>query len=289
MDKLGRTIRVVQLDETDQARWNDELHIIHKDDTSGSVDGTDKRISVRNFIETSPVRASTDKSVVKQLAIWIGEFKSKIEALEVKTKQATTNIFGITRLATDAQAKAKTVSNRTVTPSNFKVMDSSENYAGFLALANKDEVLEGNVNNKAISPKNLFDSILGDAVLGNNKWTFKFPAKNVVGDIKMEFVVQVGHVEFITMKTEMDPQTNFNHIHETQEIKVTFPEKFQSYCLMVIPFGFEATPSEYTEATDFWFRPYDITKTGATLRASRINGVSDGTEEAAVRYLAIGY
>lgn len=289
MKALGSTVRIIELDPTTALAGNDEVPVVDKSDLSGSVDGTDKKMTIQNFFETAPVRTSSNKAIVRTLADWIDGFKTSIDGLEERTQEATTLRFGITRLATDAEAKAKKSKERVVTPSNFDSMGSTEMFAGLLALATAQEVLEGQVDDKAITPKTLFESILGDATLSNNQWTFKLPVRNIVGDVKMELVIQVAQVDFVTMATEMNPQSNFNHIHETQTIEVTYPEQFQSNCLMVIPLGFEATPSEYTEGSDFWIRPYEVRRSGATLKATRINGTSDGTEEAAVRYLAIGF
>lgn len=289
MNELGSTVRITELDPEQTLNWNDEVPVVDKSDISGSVDGTDKKFNIRNFFESAPVRSANDLSVSRTLGVWIGSFHESINALTEKTKEATTSNMGITQYATDAEAKAKTLNTRSLTPLNLKAMDSTELFAGLLALATAQEVLEGQVDNKAITPKTLFKSILGDATLSNNQWVFKLPTRNVVGDVKMELVIQIAQVDFVTMKTEMNPQSNFNHIHQTQLIEVTYPEQFQSNCLMIIPIGFEVTPSEYTEGSDFWIRPYEIRRSGATLKATRINGTSDGTEEAAVRYLAIGF
>lgn len=289
MSVLGATVRIVQLNPTTVLAWNDELPFVDKSDLSGSVDGTDKKINIRNFFETAPVRPAGDLSITRTLSDWIGSFKTSIAGLEARSKDATTEVIGVVELATDLEATAKTLNNKVLTPSNLAKFDATEAFIGMLALATAQEVAEGQIANKALTPKTLFQSILGDATLSNNQWTFKLPVRNVIGDVKMELVCQIAQVNFKTMATEMNPQSNFNHIHQTQVIEVVFPEQFQSNCLMVIPLGFEATPSEYTEGSDFWIRPYEVRRAGATLKATRINGVSDGTEEAAVRYLAIGY
>lgn len=289
MSTLGRTARITKLDLGDALAWNDELVVVDKSDSSGSVEGTDKKFRIREFIETAPLRPANDQTVQKPLAEWVGEFREGVSSLESKTENATTNRFGITRYATAAQARAKNRSDRVITSRNLADLDATETMAGLIALATSLETSEGQADDKAITPATLFNDILGDAVLGNNSWVFKIPTRNVVGGVKTELVVQIGQQEFSTMQTEMNPQSNFNHIHQRVEFDVTYPEPFPSNALMVIPIGFEVTPSEYTEGTDFWIRAFDTRKSSATLRATRINGVSDGSEVGAVRYLAIGF
>lgn len=289
MADIGKTVRIIKLDKKPSVAWNDVIPFVDVDDTSGSVDGTDCSITIRDMFETAPVRSSADLSLVKPLSEWIGLFDQSIKDVLERTKKATTTNFGIVRYATDTETKAKVKGDRALSAKNLAALDATTSLAGLIALATAAEVGEGQVDNKAITPSTLFESILGDAVLSNNRWTFKLPVKNVVGDVKMELVVQVAQEDFVTMDTELNPQSNFNHIHQTIDVEVTYPEQFQNTCLMVIPIGIEATPSEYTEATDFWIRPFDVRRAGATLRATRINGVSNGEEEAAVRYLAIGY
>lgn len=289
MAELGQTVRIIELDRKTQLAWNDIVPFVDVSDTSGSLDGTDNSMTIRDFFETAPVRSSINLNIVRPLGEWIGNLNKSVSDLVDRTKNATTTNVGVVELATDAEAKAKTAGNRALTPKNLAALGSTETLAGLIALATAQEVSEGQVTNKAITPSTLFKSILGDAVLSNNQWTFKLPVRNVVGDVKMELVIQIAQKEFLTMKTEMNPSSNFNHIHQTVDVEVTYPEQFPNTCLMVIPIAIEATPSEYTEATDFWIRPVEIRRSGATLRASRINGVSNGAEEAAVRYLAIGF
>lgn len=289
MSTLGQTARITTLDLGDVLSWNDEVAVVDKSDTTGSVDGTDKKFRIREFIETAPLRPHNAIEIQKPLAQWVGEFRDTLNALDDRTQTANTTRFGVTRHATDAEAKAKTARNRSITPANLAALGSTEALAGLIALASAAEVSDGQVDDKAITPATLFESILGDAVLGNNEWVFKLPTRNVIGDVKTELVIQFGQQEFSTMMTEMNPQSNFNHIHQRVEFEVTFPQPFPNTTLMVIPIGFEATPSEYTEGSDFWIRPYSIRNSGATLRATRMNGVSDGDEIGAVRYLAVGY
>lgn len=289
MSNLGQTVRITTLSLGEELESNDEVVFVDKSDTSGSVDGTDKKMRIREFIETAPLRPSSAEEIERPLSEWIGEFKDSIDSLQGKTEKATSNRFGVTRYATTEEAQNKTEDSRAITPANLGNLDSSESLAGLIAIASALEVSDGQVDNKAVTPATLFESILGDAVLGSNEWVFKLPTRNVVGDVKTELVIQFGQREFSTMQTELNPTSNFNHIHQRVEFDVTFPQPFPNTTLMVIPIGFEATPSEYTEGSNFWIRPFDIRNSGATLRASRINGVSDGSEIGAVRYLAIGY
>lgn len=290
MDIFEReTVRIPELVKKTQTRWDDIIPFVDVSDTAASVDGTDSHITIRDLFEKSYVRSSNNLNKQNKLYEWIGKFDTSIADLVLKTRKATTGRYGITRYATDSQAKSKSSSDITLTPSNLAAMDATTAFAGLVALATAQEVSEGQVDNKAITPKTLFDSILGDAHISNNQWTFKIPVKNVIGDVKMELSIQVAQAEFLTIPTDMNPQSNFNHIHQMVEFEVIFPEPFTNMCLMVIPVPMEVTPSEYTEATDFWIRPFSIRRSGATLRATRINGVSNGAEEAAVRYLAIGY
>lgn len=289
MSTLGKTTRITNLDEGTDVASDDELAMVDKSDTSGSVDGTDKKWTAQSFAEEVPVRPSTDQNAQKKLSEWVGMFRDTLSDLVDKTKKATTTRWGITRYAKDSEAKSKSSGERSITPKNLDALGSTESLAGLVALASVQGVSEGKEGDTAATPYTLFHGLLGESALGNDDWSFKIPTRNVVGDVKTELVVQVGQREFDTTQTLQDPETNYNHIHDTVEFDVTFSQPFPNTTLMVIPLGLEATPSSYTEGTNFWIRPFEIRKSGATLRASRINGKSDGDEIGAVRYLAIGY
>jgi hypothetical protein len=284
------TVRITQLTPlTTGTNIGDLLPIIDVSDTSASTEGTDKRITARSLVETTNVRPSHNTTLNKTMTAWLADFVQDIEGLKNLTVEANTTRLGVTRYATTSQARTKTATNRTITAANLSSLGSEVGFAGLLALASQAMVSDGQDNESAITPFTMFQSILGGASLGNNSWTFKFPCRNVVGDVKTEFVVQVGQTTYDTMTTGQNPENNFNHIHQTVEFEITYPELFPNRALMVIPMPLESTPSEYIEGSDFWVRPLEVRQSGATMKSTRISGTSDGTQTAACRYLVIGY
>lgn len=283
------TIRITDNNAITVAGINDEIAIVDKSDTSASTDGTDKKITSRNLLEHTTIRPSGDLAVNKKLTDWIQQFNTDITGIIDRTQDANTTQFGVVRFATADQAQSKDRYDRAISSGVLSSLGSTEAIAGLIALATAQQVSEGQSDDTAITPATLFESILGDGVIGNNSWSFKLPVRNVNGDIKMELIVQVGQTNFNTMPTGSNPSSNFNHIHQEVEFEVTYPSPFPTLALMVIPVAFEATPSEYEEGTDFWIRPKTVRNSGATLRATRINGTSPGEEQAGVRYLAIGF
>lgn len=287
---LGQTVRFVELDElTDNAEARDLLVIVDRSDTSISAEGSDKYVTAQRVLETTPLRPVDAPGVSRSLTQWIADFRNDISGLNNRTQDATTGRFGVTRYATNTQARSKTSTTRTLTPSNLSAMDASTSFAGLIALATAQQVEQGTAGDVAITPQTLFDNILGDAALGSDNWVFKLPTRNIAGGIKTELVVQFGQAEFDTMETQANPTSNFNHIHGTVDVDVTFPQAFPNRTLMVIPVGFEVTESQYIEGTNFFMRPRSFNNSSAVIRASRISGTSDGNQRAGVRYLAIGY
>lgn len=289
MSIVKRTLRISDLDTESALEQTDEIVFVDKSDLSSSQDGTDKKITVRDFAESVPIRPSGELTVQKSLSEWIEDLRSTTETLATRTETATTANVGVSRLASDLEAQDKTAGNRVLTPRNLDSLGATESLAGLIALASDIEVDQGEVDDKAITPKTFFDNILGASTFGSSNWVFRLPVKNIGGNAKTELVFQVGQHTFTTEKNELDPESNFNHTHQQIEFDVTYPEPFDNRALLVIPIGVETTPTDYTEGTDFWIRQYESRADGATLRASRISGLSDGSEQGAVRYLAIGY
>lgn len=283
------TIRVTDNTAITTAAADDELLIVDKSDLTASPDGTDRKIIARDLLENTSVRPISEPTVIKKLNEWIQQFKNDITTVVDRTQDATTTNFGVVQFATADQAKAKTRYDRALSAGVLSSLGSTETLAGLIALATQQQVAEGQSTDTAVTPYTLFQSILGDGVIGNSSWTFKIPIRNVVGDVKMELIVQIGQANFSTMVTNEDPTSNYNHIHQSIDFDVVYPEQFPTLGLMVIPMAFEATPSQYEEGTDFWIRPKEVRNNGATLRATRIGGTSPGDEEAGVRYLAIGF
>lgn len=283
------TVRIPELSPITEAEAADELVIVDKSDTSSHTDGTDKKISARNFIENIRVRPIDDVESNLPLKQWIQNFKTSTEGLENRTQNATTNRIGVVQYATNAQVINKAATNRVLSPANLALLSSTEDLAGLIALASGDEVNEGQENNKAITPYTALHNLLGSASLGTDSWVFSFPSRNSAGDIRVELVIQVGETTFNTMETGQSPTINFNHIHQEVSFDVTFPQQFSNRVLMVIPIPFETNPNEYEEGSDFWIRPKSTRLNGATFRASRISGTSPGGQTAGCRYIAIGY
>lgn len=283
------TVRISDLEQTDELTQNDLFVVVDVQDTSVSSDGSDKKIRAADAIETVPIRASTDLTITKPLYEWIGEFMDDIDYTKERVQTATTSRLGVTRYATDNQATSKSASNRSITPKNLEALQASESLAGLIAIASSQEIQDGNVDDKAISPKSLFEDILGDSVLGDGNWSFKLPTRNVSGGAKTELIIQFGTTEYTTMTTGANPTTNFNHIHEYVDVNVTFPEQFPNRTLFVMAFGMEVNESSYTEGTNFFIRPRSFTRGSAVLRSTRIAGRNTEPQEAGIRYIAVGY
>lgn len=283
------TVRIISLDPLVDVAPQDDLVILDKSDLGTSLEGTEKRISARDLVEKTSVRPSTDLTQNQSLSDWLGQFSSDISGISEVTQQATTARLGVTRYATTQQARAKSVSTRAITPANLGQMDATQDLAGLVALAGVLAMADGQRDDVAVTPYDIFHGLLGESSIGNNSWVFKLPTRNVQGDVKLELVIQIGQVTYDTMQTQQNPETNFNHVHQTVQFDVDFPEDFPANALWVLPMPMEATPSQYTEGTDFWVRPYSVRRSGATFRATRLAGTSDGSEQAVCRYIAIGY
>lgn len=289
MSTIGQTVRIVDLDEKSSVEYNDLISFIDSSDTSGSPDGTDSKIKIRELFESAPVRPHNDLTTIKLLSEWVSLLVTADSTIRDKTGIASTEKAGIVEYATDEEAKSKSDATRAISAKNLAALGATETLSGLIALATANEVSEGQVSNKAITPQTLFSSILGDGVIGGNNWSFKIPIKNVNGNVKFDLLIQVAEKDFTPPTTEMNPESNFNHIHNTVDIEVIYPEQFVNRALMVIPMGVEVSPNEYIESSNFWFRPSDIRVNGATIKATRLNGTNTDNKSARVRYIVIGY
>lgn len=70
-------------------------------------------------------------------------------------RAATTTQTGILETATDAEAIAKTATDKLITPSNFAAMSASTSFAGFIEIATNAEVLAGASGTLAVVPSSL--------------------------------------------------------------------------------------------------------------------------------------
>lgn len=282
------TITIPDLPELTAAAAVDELRVIDKSDTSVSVNGRDKRATVQNLVETSPVRPSDNLSVTQTVTAWIAEFRNAIADLTANTQQATTVQSGVTRYSTDAEAATQTETAAAITPANLGSLVGSTSVAGLIQLATDAQVAEGQEAGLAISPAALFASILGPAIFGASANTFRIPVRNTTGDVKVEMRVLIGEHTFTSPASTQDPTSNFNHIHPVAEFTVTYPEAIPTQVLAVIPIPHELNPASYIDASNLWTRVKTYGLTSAVLRSTRVNGVSAG-EQVAVKYVVIGY
>lgn len=82
-------------------------------------------------------------------------FTIDINALAAALPAATTTQPGVLETATDAEAIAKAVTDKIVTPSNFAAMAASATFAGFVELATNAEAITGTSILLALTPANL--------------------------------------------------------------------------------------------------------------------------------------
>lgn len=76
-------------------------------------------------------------------------------AIAAALPAATTSQVGVLETATDAEAIAKTATDKIVTPSNFAAMPASTTFAGFIEIATNAEVLAGASGTLAVVPSSL--------------------------------------------------------------------------------------------------------------------------------------
>lgn len=78
-----------------------------------------------------------------------------VTAIADAFRAATTTQTGILETATDAEAIAKTATDKLITPSNFAAMPASTTFAGFIEIATNAEVLAGASGTLAVVPSSL--------------------------------------------------------------------------------------------------------------------------------------
>lgn len=284
------TTTIPELDELDTLGNDDELIIVDKDDLSASPDGTHKRIKPRTYVEQAEVRPSTNLTVSKKLSVWIGELIDSVETIAQAVVDATTTQKGISRRASDAETVSKSRDDVTVSPKNLDALKATETSTGLVGLLAASEILANmGDDRKALTASTLFEGVFGDSSIGSgDSHVFKLPIKDITGATVTQLTIQYGTREVNSVPTDNRPESNFNHNHPFVDIGVTFPEPFESKCLMVVPMGYNVN-DVYEEGTEFTYREMTSTITDAVIRASRIEGINNTGERIGVKYIAIGF
>ena len=283
------TTRLTEQPLLDNIDRNDEIFIVDKDDLSGTPEGTDKKIQPRDLVEGASVRSSTNLTVEKTVSEWIGELSDDVNTVVNTTQPASTTKEGTMRLASDAEAINKTRDDVSLMPKNLSALGATETLAGLLTVISAGDVGTSSGDDRsAITPKAFFDGIMGDSVFGTDEFVFQLPVKDIAGNTLVQLTIQYGTNEATSVATNNRPESDFNHNHPFVDIGVTYPQPFSTKCLMVIPMGYNVN-DVYEEGTEFFYRELSSDTTGATIRASRIEGDNSTGERVGVKYFAIGF
>jgi hypothetical protein len=81
--------------------------------------------------------------------------KQLYDGIDTFVPDATTTVKGKSELATDAEAIAKTATDKALVPSNLAALGSSATFAGLLEIATDAEAIAASATDKAIVPSNL--------------------------------------------------------------------------------------------------------------------------------------
>lgn len=283
------TTRIVDLDDLSDLDREDLFIVVDRSDLSASPEGTEKAIKPRTLVEQSPVRPSTNLTVEKTMSEWVGEFSDSLETIESSVRPSSPTQSGIVRLAGDSEAVNKERDDVALTPKNLDALGASEDVAGLLRVVAPALLMSSQSEDRmAVTPKALFDGFLADSTVGSSSFVFKLPFKDVDGSTLRQLTIQYGEREANSTPTDNRPESNFNHNHPFIDIGVTFPQPFETRCLMVIPMGYNVNDS-YEEGTEFVFREFSSSESSAVIRGSRIEGVNTSGERVGVKYIAIGY
>lgn len=286
---LEFTTRITDLIPIEEVDINDEIPIIDKDDLEYSADGSDRKISPRFLVETASIRPSNNLTVSKKTSEWISQFRDDLTTLKNSTGQATTGKSGTVTMATDSQARNKVSESAALSPSNLSALIATTIMHGLLRNATAADAQDHTVKDAAITPETLFSGVLGASSFGAPSHVFKIPVKNADDNSLVYLTVQYGEQVSNGTFTNVRPESNPNHTHPFVDVGVTFPEPFETQCLMVIPMGFDVDPASYDEGTDYVFRTRRHDLNTAVIRGSRIGGLNTAGEQIGVRYIAIGY
>lgn len=100
-------------------------------------------------------------------------------AIAAALPAATTTQVGVLETATDAEAIAKSATNKLITPSNFAAMGASTTFAGLIEIATQQEVIDGVSTTLAVTPA------------GINGLNFFSLANNAANDTEGEVAVNI--------------------------------------------------------------------------------------------------
>ncbi len=270
---------------------NDVMVLVDVSDVTNSSDGTDKSIRISDLFNNAIVTHATNATIKRKLGEWVGEFKDAITGLVDRTGNATTTKVGVSKRATTQQAQAQTSQDTTLSPHNLAGLTATANMQGLAKQGTVNEVKEGRVSDKMISPETAFLSLLGTAALGATAQTFTLPLRNLQGDIYMELKAMIFEVEVDTVRTSANPTNNYNHIHPYFDIPVNYPQPLDNTVLMITPMSLDVEGDGTSTGSDFWVRQHTHDLAKATLRCTRINGTGpiDPLEKIRVRVMVVGY
>lgn len=288
---LEYTTRIPDLDVTEEVGLNDEIVIIRKDDLEYSADGSDRKISPRALVEATSVRPSNNLTVSKPMREWIATFRDQLDLLGNATSQATTGNAGVMKTATDFQAQAQSNKTVAVTPANLAALGATDDMQGLLYNPLPAMVRDATMADGALTPLNFLMGMMSGSVFGlaTNEFVFKLPVRNEADDSVIDFLIQYGEATGNSTYTNTRPESSPNHTHPFIDVGVTFPQPFETKCLMVIPLGYDIDQPNYDEGSEFVFRTRTQSLNTATFRGSRITGINTDGEQIGVRYIAIGY
>lgn len=116
-------------------------------------------------------------------------FTIDVNALAAAMPAATTAQAGVLETATDAEAIAKTATDKIVTPSNFAAMASSQTFQGLVELATDAETITGTSTTLAVTPAGLAAVLVSSS--GTETWADAPARLGATPDFAGQFGVQL--------------------------------------------------------------------------------------------------